>query len=278
MSTLVNGLVPWLPIALLGTTLAYLADFRRRDTRLVPLTRVLLAVSVALLALRFAAFVTTFGRPPLAAPAEGLGTIGFALALVYGILEALHGDRSAAVPLLGAATFFLAGAVFAPPLQGAVTSELLSQPWFGFHAITAILGYTAFAVGAVYATLYLGLYSALKRRRFGLFWDRMPPLDVLAQMAIRSATLGFVFLTLAIVAGSFGWARVLDHPAWQDPKVLATIAVWVVYAFGLSLYYFRGWRGIRCVGITLVAFVLMILSSWIVPLLLGSAHGVSGLS
>ena len=85
-------------------------------------------------------------------------------------------------------------------------------------------------------------------------------------------------LPLAIVAGSFGWARVLDHPAWQDPKVLATIAVWVVYAFGLSLYYFRGWRGIRCVGITLVAFVLMILSSWIVPLLLGSAHGVSGLS
>jgi len=166
---------------------------------------------------------------------------------------------------------------FGAPLAPDVVGGLLREPWFGFHASSAILAYTAFAVGAVYAAMFLLLYRGLKRRSFGLLWERMPSLDDLARMSIGAASLGFVFLTVSIAAGSFGWGRLLDHPAWQDPKVVATVAAWIVYAVGLSLYYFRGWRGIRCVTITLVAFILMILSSWVVPFLLGSAHGVSGL-
>jgi ABC-type uncharacterized transport system permease subunit len=38
------------------------------------------------------------------------------------------------------------------------------------------------------------------------------------------------------------------------------------------LHYFAGWRGVRCIGITLAAFVLMLLSTWLVPFVLGSAH------
>jgi len=278
LQTLLEFLVPWLPVALTVASILYFLDFRRSDDALAPAARLALGICLVMLVLRFAAFVEVYGRPPLASPAEGLGTIGFALALVYGILETLHGDRSAGFPLVAGATLFVTASMFGAPARADLVSDLLREPWFGFHASSAILGYTAFAVGAVYATLFLLLYLALKRRTFGLFWQRMPSLDDLARMSIGSTSLGFVFFTFSLAAGSVGWSRVLDHPAWQDPKVVSTALAWFVYAVGLSLYYFRGWRGIRCVRITLAAFVLMILSSWVVPFLLGSAHGVSGLT
>ena len=278
MQTLLTFMVPWLPLAMAVTSVLYFLDFRRRDDALAPSARLALGACLLMLILQFTAFVAVYGRPPLASPAEGLGTIGFALMLVYGILETLHGDRSAGFPLVAAATLFVAASSWGAPAAPAdVVGGLLREPWFGFHAGSAILGYTAFAVSAVYAALFLLLYANLKRRTFGLFWERMPSLDVLASMSIRTSSLGFAFLTFSIAAGSVGWGRLLEHPAWQDPKVMATVVAWVVYAIGLSLYYFRGWRGIRCVTITLVAFGLMVLSSWVVPFLLGSAHGVSGL-
>jgi ABC-type uncharacterized transport system permease subunit len=65
---------------------------------------------------------------------------------------------------------------------------------------------------------------------------------------------------------------------WLDPKVLSTLLAWVVYGLGVSLWHFAGWRGIRAIGLTLVAFALMVLSTWLVPWALGSAHGVRGIA
>jgi ABC-type uncharacterized transport system permease subunit len=156
-------------------------------------------------------------------------------------------------------------------------NSVLKQTWFGVHLVSAIVGYTAFAVSAVYATLFLLLYGDLKKRRFGIIYDQMPSLDVLSRMAIRAAVLGFLFLTAAILVGARGWAREIDHPALRDPKVVSSLLVWAVYGTGVSLHYFGGWRGIRSIGITLAAFVLMILSSWLVPVFLDSVHNVKEL-
>lgn len=277
MANFLIALDSWLPLALAATTIAYGIDFRRTDGPPRALPTWLLRITFAAMLARFFAFVAVYGRPALASPTEALGTIALAIVVVYGILEALHRDRSVAFPLLSLATIAKTAAMLGPP-PAPVANELLTQTWFGFHAMSAILGYTGFSVGAVYAVLFLVLYSRLKRHQFGVFWDRLPPLDELATMAIRGAGLGFVFLTLAMVAGAFGWSRLLDHPVWQDPKVVSTFLAWLAYAIGLGLYHFGGWRGARCVWITLVAFGLMILSSWVVPALLGSSHGVSGLS
>jgi ABC-type uncharacterized transport system permease subunit len=151
---------------------------------------------------------------------------------------------------------------------------LLRRPWFGFHTVTAVLGYTGFAVSAVYSTLFLLLYGDLKRRRFGFFFDRLPSLEILSKAAIHAATLGLVFLSAAIVGGAVGWVREMNAPVLLEPKVVSTLLVWLVYAIGVGLYHFTGWRGIRCIGITLVAFLLMLASTLLVPAFLESAHDV----
>jgi len=263
-------------VALLGTTLLLVGEFLRGPSRRLASVRVLLGATLALAAARLALFVAANGRPPLATPGEAFSTIAFSITLVTFLLEVIDRERSTAFLMLTAATIFQGVALLGEPV-GSEVNELLLQPWFGLHALTAILGYTSFAIGAVYGVVFLLLYTDLKRRRFGLVYEQAPSLEELSRSALRASTLGFAFLTAAFVVGVVGWRRVLDRPLYEDPKVVSTLLVWLVYGTGISLYWFAGGRVVRCIGITLAAFVLMILSSWLVPLALGSIHGVRGL-
>jgi ABC-type uncharacterized transport system permease subunit len=274
--TLLSFLNPLLALAFGATAAVYFLEFLRGPGERIPAARFFLAGALGLALLRFGIFLQVLGRPPLAGPGEAFTTIALSVAVVYALLEFLHGEHSTGFLLLLVAAAFQTIGVFAPP-AGTEVNVLLKMPWFGFHVLTAILGYTAFAVGAVYATLFLLLYGDLKRRRFGFVYERVASLEVLSGMAIRTAALGFGFLTLAIMVGAFGWVRELDHSMLEDPKVMSSMLVWVVYGIALGLHRFTGWRGIRSIGITLAAFLLMVLSSWLVPVFLRSAHDVKEL-
>lgn len=275
MEAVLRFLESLLPLALLGAAAAYFVDLRQEvvhRSRLAPTT---LYVASGLLVTWFILFELVRGRLPLANPAEGFGTVAMSITLVYALMELISRERALGFPLLLAAALLRIVASLSPDRVDA-TSDLLRQPWFGLHAMSSVLGVTGLTVSAVYAIVFLFLYTNLKRRRFGLAFERMPSLDVLARSSIRAATIGFFALTIAIIAGSFGWARTLEGPAWQDPKIVSVMVAWIVYGIGVALWYLRGWRGIRAIGLTLVAFVLWILSSWLVPWLLGSAHGLKG--
>jgi ABC-type uncharacterized transport system permease subunit len=273
MDPLYRALDLLVPLALGGTTILYLRDFLRGTPRGYPWSRVALQLTILLQIIRFVAFVSVWQRLPLASPGEAFTTIALAITIVYALLEAWSRERSAGFFFLTIATVFkVCGVLGAPP--GTEVNQVLRQTWFGIHAITAVLGYTAFAVSAVYAILFLMLYRDLKHRRFGLWYDRMPPLDRLSSTSTLAATLGLGFLTVAIAVGAFGWSKVLDYPAHQDPKVVSSLIVWTVYATGLVLHRFARWSGIRSIGLTLIAFGLMVLSSWLMPLVLHSVHDV----
>lgn len=274
--TLLPVLNPLLALAFAVTAGVYFLEFLRGPGQRIPAARFFLAGALGLALVRFGIFLQVLGRPPLAGPGEAFTTIALSVAVVFALLEFLHGEHSTGFLLLLVAAAFQTIGVIAPP-TGTEVNFLLKMPWFGVHVLTAILGYTAFAVGAVYATLFLLLYGDLKRHRFGFVYERVPSLDVLSGMTIRTAALGFGFLTLAIVVGAFGWVRELDHSMLEDPKVMSSLLVWVVYGVALGLHRYTGWRGIRSIGITLAAFVLMVLSSWLVPAFLASAHDVKEL-
>lgn len=276
MEALLQIVDPLLLFALLGATLLLLAEFLRSRAKRLPSVRILLGITLLLAVVRLALFVGIHGRPPLATPGEAFATIAFSVTLVSFLLEVIDRERSTAFLMLTAATIFQGVALLGEPAPTEV-SEVLLQRWFGMHAVTAILGYTSFAIGAVYGIVFLLLYADLKRRRFGIVYEQAPSLEQLASTAMRAATLGFAFLTVAFIVGAFGWRKVLENPLYADPKVLSTVLVWLVYGTGISLYWFAGWRGVRSVGITLAAFLLMALASWLVPLALGTMHGVRGL-
>ena len=254
-----NYLLPVLrcavPSLYLLTLVLYGLRFLGRGERYARLARPAFCVVLGLHALFLATFVAVHRRIPLAAAPEILTVIAFTTALAYFYVETRTGDLSTGFFLLGFSTLlqFAASGRIALDLE---VPPLLRDPMFGLHTGMAILGYSAFAVSAIYGFLFLLLYHDLKSTRFGLIYRRLPPLDILGGMNIRAAVFGLASLTVAIGSGVI-WAEKL-HPGFvRDPMFLLTLLVWLIYAVCVFAYYRLGWRGKRAIYLSISGFVLM---------------------
>ncbi len=210
------------------------------------------------------------GHLPLASVYDFLSATGLSMAVVYLYVEAREGTRATGVFVL---PFIFMIQIISSAYGGQTSAEPvpLRPIWFELHTLTAVLGYSAFAVSAIYGVLFLLLYRDLKANRFSFFFRRMPPLETLAQMNIRAAGGGLAFLTLAIVLG-VGWLKRSGAGALTDPKIWLTLFVWCIFAFSQLAYHRFGWRGPRAIYMSLVGFTTLLLSRVAVDLFFHSFH------
>ncbi len=145
-----------------------------------------------------------FRHHPMANIYEILSVTALALAIVYLLAEFWRKNKSTGV--------FVLPFVFLIQISSAIgigpTHEIkpiLQDAWFGFHTGSITLAYCAFFLSAVYGIMLLLLHSALRKKKFGLLFDRLPSLTTLARMNMGSTLVGFVFLTFSIVVGML-WA------------------------------------------------------------------------
>lgn len=259
MQMLLDLLTALLPL-LYGLAAAnYAVYFVRRDDlaerTCTPLLLGTVLLHATFLGLRFVAF----DRLPLANLPEIVSAIAFALAGVYLYVERLQRSRTTGVFLVSMAALVQVGASAYLPHAPAGKAPLLYQTsLWSLHTAAVVLGYSAFLVSAVYAVMYWLLYRALKRKRFGLMFERLPSLDVLARMGMVAASLGLLFLTAVIGLGVLMSARLVPH-FYTDPKFIATVVVWLVYAVAVTAYFLLGWRGARAVMLSTVGFGLALL-------------------
>ncbi|MBD3162876.1 MAG: hypothetical protein GF346_10735 [Candidatus Eisenbacteria bacterium] len=233
----------------------YAVLFLGRGRRLGRLAGTVLPTTLVAHLLFLVAFVEANERIPLAALPEILSVIAFMTALAYYAVERSTGNRSTGLFVLAFSAILQWGSSGRIALVQDVP-ELLRNPAFGLHTATAILGYAAFAVSAIYGLLYLFLYQELKTNRFGRFYRKLPPLEILGKMNIRAAVLGLVSLTIGILSGIVWAARL--HPGFlSDPMFLMTGVVWLVFAFGVFAHYRLGWRGKPTVYVSISGFLLM---------------------
>ena len=86
----------------------------------------------------------------------------------------------------------------------------------------------------------------------------LPPLRDLDRVSHVSLLWGFPMLTLGLVAGAL-WGRVAWGSLWQwDPKLLWSLAAWIVYAFLLHQRLAMGWQGYKAAFYSVAAFVLLL--------------------
>jgi len=266
--SLLNTLLPMLyGIAAIN----YAIDFFREDALARRIARPLLGIVVGLHALYMALRTGLYEHIPLASIFEVMTSVAFAVSAVYFYVELRTKTHKTGMFLVSFS--FLFQTVSSAFISNSGTfPDILKSPLFGVHTGAAVLGYTAFAVSAIYGILFLLLYHDLKASRFGLVYQRLPPLDVLAKMSLRAAVLGVVFLTVTIVIGVL-WAGQSFPGFYKDPKFLLTVGVWLVYAVGIGLHYWLGWSGRRTIYFSLVGFVLILLSAMAARLWLPSFHG-----
>lgn len=151
-------------------------------------------------------------------------------------------------------------------------SPLLKDPGFGGHVVLVLLAYTALAMSFVYAVLYLVLARQLGRHQFGLFFRRMPSLDVLERMSVGAVEMGVPLLFASLVLGHLWMYSLADRLAPDlavvlspyDPKILVSWVILLAYTAGLMGYRFLGWRGRRMNIMAVAAFVVMVVTMGLV--------------
>jgi HemX protein len=231
-----------LPLAYLLAAVAYGFLFFNTQPAVGRWASPLLRGTVALHAAALTGLGLLHRQFPAATVSQALSIVALAVAVVYVWVEWQGRERSTGFWLVALVFFFqLLSAVLARP--NPPNREIFHDAFFATHVALALLGYAAFVVAAGYAFLFLQLYRDLKAGRFSTFFGKLPPLEVLERMMLGALTTGFVALTGAVLVGAL-WAERLFGSGWlNDPKILMTLATWVLYAVALLLRRLRRWQG-----------------------------------
>ena len=137
---------------------------------------------------------------------------------------------------------------------------LLRTTWLYLHVSLVILGNTALFLTFVAGVMYLIQERELKSKRLRAFYYRLPPLEVIDDLAYKSLTIGFPFMTLGIISGAF-WASSVWGPSWPiDPKVSWAFATWLIYLLLLFARWTAGWRGRKAAYLAIAGFVAIIVT------------------
>jgi ABC-type uncharacterized transport system permease subunit len=139
------------------------------------------------------------------------------------------------------------------------SSEVVRDAWLTVHIVLVLLGFAFLLFSLVGSLLYLVQERELKRKKPRKFYYRLPPLGTLDDLVSKSMAVGFVFITLSVIAGST-WAFVELKTAWiEQPKIAISFFTWGVYLALVCLRVVAGWRGRKAAIMTvvLVAFSAM---------------------
>lgn len=268
---LVDILVVALPFLYAGLTVVYGVAFFGAAGAVERITRPyilgVLALHLGYLVLRTVAF----DHAPITTIFEIMTLLAAAMTIAYLYLEFRTNIRNTGFFILALAFIFqTVSSLFIKNLT--IIPDYLHSRVLGFHVASALLGYTGISLAAVYGFLYLMLYHEIKSSKFGAIYSRLPDLETLETMSRKAEIFGFVTLSVAIAIGLLWLPRVFREFSYLDPKLVGTMAVWVLYAIGLSAKRTLGWQGRKTMILSLIGFAFVFLSMAVINVYLSSFH------
>lgn len=251
---ILNWLLPLLYLAMLAHYAA--AFFLRTPMRgRAWLGPIVLGLHVAFLAL----LGSFLGRMVPANNYEMLSVMAAGIVAVHLVVERTTREQRtgvfivlAAFALQYTASVFLLPTVLTPGPRGPERGAY----WGHLHLLPALVAYIALTMSAIYAVLHLTAVRGLQHHKFGLLFDRLPPLETLARMNWHALLVGFVFMTLAIISGAtlaaLNRSEMGAMGAKTVLKIFAGLAAWVVFACTITGRVAFKWEGARISRLTIV--------------------------
>jgi ABC-type uncharacterized transport system permease subunit len=149
------------------------------------------------------------------------------------------------------------------------SSPVVRDTWLTVHIVLVLLGYAALLLAMGASVLYLFQERELKTKKPRNFYYRLPALGTLDDLISKSMAIGFVLITLAVIAGST-WAFIELKSDWLgQPKIAISFFTWGVYLALVFLQTIAGWRG-RKAAIMTVAVVCFSALTWAAHARLGA--------
>ncbi len=184
-----------------------------------------------------------------------LWTLGLAC-LVYSLLPRFKFLAAFTAPVLFTVGIFALMPSLDPPhgLKPEFSGALRS-----LHAATILQAYGAFGLAAVAAGMFLMQRHDLKMHKLRALLSLLPSIQRLELIAFRLVAVGFVLLTIGLVAG-WNLPRPAGKPYFSDTKVVWSALLWLVYLESLVAYKFFGRSSRRFTIGIIVAFVCLLLT------------------
>lgn len=189
--------------------------------------------------------------------------------------------------LIGMVALLLGGATLAFYVEVTPLMDPLKSVWLVIHVFVASLGTALFAISCgLSITQLLQVRRERRAAAQGENLDKpmsgylrtLPSAETLESLAYRFATLGFIFWTFTLIAGSI-WANDSWGRYWGfDTKEVWTFVIWVLYAGYLHARATRGWRGTRSAWLAIIGFSAVIFNFTVVNIFFKGLHAYSGLT
>jgi len=187
------------------------------------------------------------GRCPITNHFEVFIFLAWSVALIYLLIGPAY-----RLSLMGAFTaplvFGLQTCALLTPIDVRRAIKYAPTPWLELHASVSLIAYGAFALACVAGLMYLVQERQLKRRELNSMFYHFPPLTDLFAAITRLLWLGFVLLTVGLVAGFFT-GQPLPYV-----KVAWSLGVWIFYAAILFARHLGATAPRRIAALCVLAF------------------------
>jgi ABC-type uncharacterized transport system permease subunit len=258
-------------VMFLFTACIYLYYFLYNGRRTIGIARGFLVFSILLNIVYIISLSYTFRKFPLSSFSEAFDFIAVTLAISYLLIEITSRNANTGFLIMVLVFIFkLVSIIFikhSPEIH-----PILTNGYFILHVIPSVLGYTAFSLSMIYGILYLLLYKELQKKSLGNFYKKLPPLEVMHKMTRISVKLGFALLTAGIFAGFLLSKATFDVYFKWDPKIVATLLIWIIYLAFIVLAAVFAWKGKRYSTISVFGFLFVILAFGLVEIFMKSFH------
>lgn len=137
---------------------------------------------------------------------------------------------------------------------------VLQSHWLPVHVGVSFGAYAMFTLAFVGAVTYLLQLSALRQPGRWLWARQLPSLETLENVQRRTAVIGLVLMTGALLSGSL-WAEKAWGIVWPwEPQQVASLVTWLIYAAYFYARHNAGWQDRRGAWLLVGGFVSVIIT------------------
>ncbi len=188
-------------------------------------------------------------RCPITNLYETLSMCAFLIVILYLFVQWRYKVASLSVFVFPLVFVMALVATLGNPVN-AWSSPVVRTTWLTIHIVLVLLGIAALLLTVGASFLYLFQERELKNKKPRNFYYRLPALGTLDDLISKSMAIGFVLMTLGVIAGST-WAFIELKTAWiSQPKIAISFFTWGIYLALVCLRTTAGWRGRKAAVMT----------------------------
>lgn len=256
-------------------TVSYLAYFSTNNEKIRSASRVTLLVAGVLHTISLVHRYFQTGHTPITTNHEAVSFFAWCVTVGFFSFRWRYGVKNLGTFVAVLISALMTVAAFSSPQIRELPPALQSN-WLPIHASIALAADAFLALAFCGGIMYLLQEREIKRRRFGIFYERLPSLEALDNLNQHCLAIGFPLLTLGIITGSI-WAKQAWGAYWQwDPKETWSLITWLLYAALLHFRFTMGWRRRRAAIMSVIGFAAALFTLWGVSFLLEGLHAYVG--